>query len=154
MTLGGGGVDNTLDSLRNLGGNIYQCVADFRAFSPLWKRIVTGFCQSDLKNSLLIVWCGVETTDGDIVNVNKVLSSFDTEEITNRVVLLKPKDGKNFSPHILKKSTHFITTREPVSLECLDWIYGNVKIISALDDGIFDGEPEINWEEFVRKSPN
>lgn len=41
-----------------------------------------------------------------------------------------------FPPQVLKSATHFITTREMVTLE---WLYGaDVKIISALDEEIFE----------------
>ena len=45
---------------------------------------------------------------------------------------------KNFSPVMLKKGTHFITTREMTTLEALDYLWNtDVKIVSALDDDIF-----------------
>ena len=35
-----------------------------------------------------------------------------------------------------------------ITIECLDWLYDtNVKIISALDDDIFDDEPKVNWDK-------
>lgn len=56
--------------------------------------------------------------------------------------------GGIFSPYILRNSTHFVTTREMISLECMDCLWDtDVKIISALDDGIFDGEPVVDWEK-------
>ena len=56
---------------------------------------------------------------------------------------------KIFKPQILKLSTHFVTTRETINLECLDFLYEtNAKIISALDDKIFENEAALNWKIF------
>ena len=52
--------------------------------------------------------------------------------------ILTFKHEENFSPAALRKGTHFITTREMVTLEALDYLWDtDVKIISALDNGIF-----------------
>ena len=60
---------------------------------------------------------------------------------------------QKFSPYLLRNSTHFITTREMVTLECLDWLYDtNVEVVSALDDGIFTDEPEVSWQELYSNS--
>lgn len=49
-----------------------------------------------------------------------------------------PLNNKIFSPYILKNSTHFITTREMISVECIDYLWDtDVKILSALDENIF-----------------
>lgn len=61
-----------------------------------------------------------------------------TETIGDSKNILKFKHDKNFSPAALRKGTHFITTREMTTLEALDYLWDtNIKIISALDNGIF-----------------
>lgn len=82
----------------------------------------------------------------------------DLENLQNFAGSIGISDGKiihvmaqKFSPYLLRNSTHFITTREMSTLECLDWLYDTkVKIVSALDDGIFPDEPEVSWEELYQ----
>lgn len=106
------------------GWKIYQLVADFRSARPLWKEVVAEFCRADFKNSLLIVHGGEK--------------DLQTVKGNSHVIKVPARGRKKFSPQILKSATHFITTREMVTLECLDWLYGTgVKIISALDEEIF-----------------
>lgn len=106
------------------GWKVYQLVADFRAAQPLWKKVVGEFCRADLERALLVI----HGREKDLAAV----------EENSRVIKIPVDAKKKFSPQILKSSTHFITTREMVTLECLDWLYGTgVKIISALDEGIF-----------------
>ena len=116
--------DENLNAKLRDGWKVYQLVADFRAAQPLWKKVVEEFCRADLERALLVV----HGSEKDLAAVEE-----------NPSVLKVPARGrKKFSPQVLKSSTHFITTREMVTLECIDWLYGTgVKIISALDEGIF-----------------
>ena len=64
------------------------------------------------------------------------------------VHFIPPIDGQIFLPQVLRKSTHFITSRELITIDCLDWLYDtDVKILSALDEEIFKGEPIVDWKK-------
>ncbi len=96
---------------------------------------------------MLIFWLGNTATPADFEAVKQFAGAIGV--VDGRIVhIIPPLDGRNFSPYLLRNSTHFITTREMVTVECLDWLYDtDVKIISALDEGIFAGEPEILWDK-------
>ena len=86
---------------------------------------------------MLVIWLDKDTTENDF----KLLVEF-IKRVANgtqkNIVTFKTMNGKNFSPAALRKATHFITTREMSTLEALDYLWNtDVKIISALDDGIF-----------------
>ncbi|MBO4400271.1 MAG: CatB-related O-acetyltransferase [Selenomonadaceae bacterium] len=107
------------------GWKVYQLVADFRAAQPLWKEVVEEFCRSNSERALL----AVHGREKDLAAV----------EENPRVIKIPVSGRQKFLPQVLKTATHLITTREMVTLECLDWLYGaDVKIISALDEGIFE----------------
>ena len=96
---------------------------------------------------MLILWGGLYVTQGDINALKNIVNEtgFNDGKILH---LLPPIDGQIFLPQVLRKSTHFITSRELVTVDCLDWLYDtDVKILSALDDGIFKGEPIVDWNK-------
>ena len=130
------------------GRKIYSFVADFRTVQPLWKRVISGFLKSPRKNSVLLFWLGEGATPADFENLKTFVNSVGLSE--GKIIHVLPQ---KFSPYLLRNSTHFITTRDMVTLECLDWLYDtNVKVVSALDDGIFTDEPEVSWNELYAKS--
>ena len=131
-----------VENFRAQGFNVYNFVADFRALQPLWLRIIAGFCQSNYENAKLIIWLDKDSTDEDFNALNEAVNLFGNDAGKNILVV----DGK-ISPHALRSATHFITTREMSTLECLDWLWNtDVKIVSALDERIFDGEPPVDWK--------
>ena len=126
---------------------IYNFIADFRSPMPLWKRVVKGFLSSRLKNAVLILWCGFNVTQDDVNVLKNIIeeTGFNDGKIIH---FLPPIDGQIFLPQVLRKSTHFITSRELITIDCLDWLYDtDVKILSALDEGIFEGEPIVDWNK-------
>ena len=126
---------------------IYQCVADFTAENSLLKRIVTGFCLSDYKKSLLVIWLDKNFTEKDLKNIAEVVQLFGTDA-GEHILTLQEK----ISPQILKLATHFITTREFINIDCLDFLYDTkVKIISALDEKIFENESALNLNKLCIK---
>lgn len=130
--------DETSRQIDSSGGHsIYQFITDFRAQNPLWSRIVQGFCQSRFENSLLVIWFDKDTTEENFNSLADWIGQVGNGAEEN-IVGFKMNDGKIFSPAALRKATHFITTREMSTLEALDYLWNtDVKIISALDDGIF-----------------
>ena len=135
-------IGQAVESFRAQGFNVYNFVADFRALQPLWLRIIAGFCQSNYENAKLIIWLDKDSTDEDFNALNEAVNLFGNDAGKNILVV----DGK-ISPHALRSATHFITTREMSTLECLDWLWNtDVKIVSALDERIFDGEPPVDWK--------
>ena len=96
---------------------------------------------------MLVIFLGEDVTQKDFDELKNFLNVVDTFE--NKIIyVVPPEDNENFSPEILRESTHFITTREFINVECLDWLYDtNVKILSALDDAIFENEPAVIWNE-------
>jgi len=122
--------DDISRRLSMCGGVIYHFIADFRAQIPLWSKVVKDFKQSKTADAVLVIWLDKDTTDEAI----KALA----EAVGDDKNILTFKHEKTFSPAALRKGTHFITTREMTTLEALDYLWDtDVKIVSALDDGIF-----------------
>lgn len=112
---------------------------------PLWKRVLSGFCQSDFENSLLIVWTGKNSNQTDLQVLSDYISSFGNNAGKN-IIVYPSTEEEIFSPCIVRNSTHFITTREIISLECMDYLWDtDVRIVSALDEDIFENEPRVEW---------
>ena len=94
------------------------------------------FCQSNFEKILLVIWLGKNATEEDFDKLATEVNQFGNNAGKN--ILTIGTYDKNFLPAALKKATHFITTRKMTSLEALDYLWNtDVKIISALDDGIF-----------------
>ena len=111
-------------------GKVYQFISDFRAQNPLWLKVVKDFKQANLEDALLVIWLDKDTTDEDSKNLSEAVGDYKN--------ILTLKHEKTFSPAALRKSTHFITTREMTTLEAMDYLWDtDVKVISALDNGIF-----------------
>ena len=128
--------DDLSRQLDNFSGRVYQFVADFRADSPLWIKVVREFCQSNFEKNLLVVYLGKDATEKDFDTLAAEVNRFGNGAGKN--ILTVDAGEKIFSPAALKKGTHFITTREMTTLEALDYLWGtDVKIVSALDDKIF-----------------
>ena len=126
---------------------IYHCVADFFSPIPLWKRVLRGFLSSHLSHAVLMLWSGFDVTQDNLNELNAIVSNFKFDN-EKSIHLIPPINGKIFLPQLLRKSTHFITSRELINVDCLDWLYDtDVKIISALDDGIFEGESPVEWNK-------
>ncbi|MBR4151818.1 MAG: CatB-related O-acetyltransferase [Selenomonadaceae bacterium] len=122
--------DDFSKQIMNCAGNIYHFIPDFEAQNPLWLKVVQDFQKAKLKNATLVIWLPKDSTEENSQAV--------TEAIGNSKNILTFKHDKNFSPAALRKATHFITTREMTTLEALDYLWDtDVKIISALDNGIF-----------------
>ena len=134
-----------IEKYKASGMKIFSFVADFEAVNPLWRRVFSGFCQSTLQNSVLIFGVG-EGFNQEHLNYMKKIA--DNSDLSSKVIHVVHLQGeKILSPYILTNSTHFITTRELTSIDCLDWIWGtDVKILSALDEAIFEGEQPVDWE--------
>ena len=95
----------------------------------------------------MLFWLGENATQQNFIDARNFAESIGVND-GKIIFFLPPNKGKIFEPYLLRNSTHFITTREMINIECLDWLYDtDVKIISALDDNIFDGEPAVNWKE-------
>ncbi len=123
--------DDFSRQLNAVGGGVstYHFVPDFQAKSPLWKRVVQEFCQSNAENSRLVIWLGKDTSDDDAKALTEAGGA------NPNIITFK----QNFSPCAVRQGTHFITTREMSTLEVMDYLWDtDVKIVSALDNGIFD----------------
>ena len=125
--------DEFTQKLNNFTGGgqaIYQFLPDFEAKNPLWLKVVQDFKQANLADAVLVIWLGKDATEEN--------SQALTAAIGDSKNILTFKHDKNFSPAALRKATHFITTREMSTLAALDYLWDtDVKIISALDNGIF-----------------
>ena len=136
-------------NIRVGGGQVYNFIADFRAQNPLWLRVVAGFCQSQEKNSFLVIWLDKNSTEKDFEMLAEFMKIFGNR--ADRIIVADVEGKENFSPYAIRQGTHFITTREMITLEALDYLWDtDVKIISALDDGIFIGEPLVDWNKFLK----
>ena len=122
--------DNFSSQLKKFNGNIYHFVTDFQADKPLWKKVLNDFCRANLQDAVLIIWLGKDATEEDKNSIFKAID-FGSNIIVHE---------KNFSPAAIRLGTHFITTRESITLEALDYLWNtDIKIISALDKNIFSG---------------
>lgn len=95
----------------------------------------------------MIFYLGANVTQNNIEELKNFVAE---NKLSNHKIVhcIPPINGKIFSPYLLKKSTHFITNREMISIECMDLLWDtDVKIVSALDEKIFDGEPAVDWEK-------
>ncbi len=115
---------------------VYVYNSDFRALMPLWRRVVNGFFKSDLQNAVLIFFSGPETLPTDFEELKDFAGSLAKNSSCSMIV--SPVNSLS----ALKNATHLIMNREPVSSQCFDFVFGSgVKILSALDEKIFPGEP-------------
>ena len=84
----------------------------------------------------LFLWLGNDSTNNDFNNLLEAANLIG--DAKNHIAFAKANSNQTFSPAALRKATHFITTREMSTLEALDYLWNtDVKIVSALDDGIF-----------------
>ena len=135
-------ISEQVKSFRAAGKNVYTFVADFNVNKPLWKRIVKGFCNSNSQNAVLMIFLPVGTLQSEADEIQKFFAETKKAYDTPLVIYYPSQNGKKFSVQAIRNATHFLMTRESVSLECTDYLHDtDVKIISALDDGIFEGEP-------------
>lgn len=93
------------------------------------------FCQSNIKDALLVIYLSNDTTEKDLDLLEEAINLLDSGSQKN---ILAVAFDENSSPAALRKATYFITTREISTLKALDYLWNtNVKIISALDNDIF-----------------
>lgn len=139
----GGAIDENIFGRKK----IFTFVADMHAPQPLWKRVITGFGKSDWEDSLLIILMENFFTQDNLQTLRNYIDVFGNGAGKN--ILIAPATDEKFSlPQILGATTHFIASREIISLECIDRLWNSdAKIVSALDDGIFDGEPDVQWDK-------
>ncbi len=141
-------VGNEVKKHRAEGRDVYTFIADFRSPHPVWRRVLRGLLQSKLKNAVMIFFIGIGATDKDLEELKNFPST--VEKITSSPIVrcIAPIGGNIFSVQALRNSTYFITNREMITVDCMDLLHGtDVKIVSALDDGIFEGEPLVDWNK-------
>lgn len=139
-------IGRQIASLRAQGCKVYNFIADFGVVHPLWIRVVLGFCRSNFADAVLVIWLGKDSTERDFELLSEAVQIF-SDGAAKNIIVAETQSTLNFSPYALRQGTHFITTREMTTLEALDYLWDtDVKIISALDDGIFDGEPPVEWQ--------
>ena len=139
-------ISNEVENYRAEGRTVYTFIADFRSPYPVWRRVLGGMLKSTDKNAVMIFYLGAGVTDKDFAEVKNFIQETSNFKNMPTIKFIPPIEGKIFSPQVLRNSTHFITSRELISVDCLDWIYDKeVKILSALDENIFEGEPIVDW---------
>ena len=127
------------------GGTVYACVADFRASQPRWQRIIRGYFNSVAAGNrlMLVMWTGEGTVENDLRALQQYIDSINIRAEGSYLFVIESKPENIFSPYALRQADYFITTRELISLQCIDYIEGtNIKIVSSLDESIFPGERE------------
>ncbi len=124
-------ISRTLKESIAQGDRVYHFIPDFQANEPLWSKVIKDFRQAKLQNAALVIWIDKDTSDENA----KAL----TTAVADDKNILTFKHDENFSAAALRQGTHFITTREMSTLAALDYLWDtDVKILSALDDGIFN----------------
>ena len=107
----------------------------------MWKKIIKEYIQAFTKNDslILIMWTGLNVMPEDMKELNEHIKSLNTENKSLSLLLIQSTPEKIFSPYALQQSHYFITTREDINTQCIDWLYDhNVKLVSSLDSKIFE----------------
>lgn len=141
-------IGKEVEKYRERGHKVYTFIADFRSPYSVWRRVLRGLYSSNVQNAVMLFFMGLGVTDKDVNELKNFPSTI--EKITTRPVVkcIAPVNGKIFSEYALKHSDYFITTREMITSECIDLLYNtDVKILSPLNDGIFEGEPLVDWSK-------
>ena len=137
-----------VEKYREEGRKVYTFIADFRSPYPVWRRVLRGLYSSNIQNAVMIFFLGLGATDKDIEELKNFPNTLEKITASPVVKCISTVNGKIYSSHVLKKSDYFITNREMITSECLDLLYNaDVKILSALNDGIFEGEPLVDWSK-------
>ena len=123
------------------GRTIYSFIADFRAKQPLWKKVILEYINifKSSNKVVMFMWTGEYATIDDINALNEFIKTLAVEpENLPSAVIIPSLPQKKFSPYALKNSDYFITTREEICIECIDYLYNSkTKIIYAGDEFIF-----------------
>ena len=133
-------IGNQIKSARKLGKIVYTFVADFQALEPMWKKIVKEFINALKHNEclILIIWTNDSTLNQDLQEFNSYIESINDGEINLPITIIPSTPEKPFSPYAIMQANYFITTREEINIQCIDWLeHTKVKIISSLDSDIF-----------------
>ena len=127
-----------IEKVRQNGGSIYTFIADFQAKKPLWPKVTKEFLSAFENDLALLILCAGEGYSQKNLNDLKQFVSSIIKENSPEILVILSTPEEVFSPYILKKSDYFITTRNIICLQCIDYLYGtDTKVISALDDEIF-----------------
>lgn len=133
-------IGNQIKSARELGKIVYTFVADFQALEPMWKKIVKEFINALKHNEylMLIIWTNDSTLNQDLQEFNSHIESINDGKINLPITIIPSTPEKPFSPYAIMQANYFITTREEINIQCIDWLeHTKVKIISSLDSDIF-----------------
>ena len=107
----------------------------------MWKKIIKEYIQAFSKNDslMLVMWTGLNVTSEDMRELNEHINSLNVDNKSLSLILMQSPPEKIFSPYALQQSHYFITTREDINTQCIDWLYDcNVKLVSSLDSNIFE----------------
>ena len=141
-------IGKEVEKYRESGHKVYTFIADFRSPYPVWRRVLRGLYSSKVQNAVMLFFMGLGVTDKDVNELKNFPSTIEKITANPIVKCIAPVNGKIFSEYALKNSDFFITTREMITSECIDLLYNtDVKILSSLNDGIFEGEPLVDWSK-------
>lgn len=91
----------------------------------------------------MIVWTGPDSTPNDVKTMIDYANSLGLVKKPPKLLIVMSTKDRPFSPYALRRSDYFITTREHICSEAIDYLEGTrTKIISSLDESIFPGERE------------
>ncbi len=111
----------------------------------MWKRIIRGYLNAyALDDTLtLVMWTGRDATQNDISQFAAYINSLGLLKKQPKLIIAQSTKENVFSPYALRQSDCFITTREAICSQAIDFLEGtNIKIVSSLDESIFPGESE------------
>ena len=132
-------ISKELKEFRQNGGLVYTFIADFRAQKPLWYKVIRDFLTTFKHDDQvkLIFWTGENSVRQDIDEFHKFMNAI-AKEKASEIIVISSTTQEIFSPSILRQSDYFISTRDIICLQCMDYLYDtDVKIISSLDEVIF-----------------
>lgn len=128
---------DSLKPFKENGKRIYAFVADFGVNHPLWPKILEEYIkQFTERDDVVLLFASLDEEHGkDMEAVEEFLQG----EGDSRPSVALFKGIGNVLGEFVKSADCFVTTREDVSSQCVDYASGyDIKILSGLDDNIFE----------------
>lgn len=146
-------LDVDLDALKQAGKTLYSFILDFDALKPLWQRVIRGYIKAfhGRDDTVLILFFEDKKKKKNVAALEKYVDSYRSKYTKlPEIIQLSVLNADNFSYiNTLRKSDYFITSREPISSCCIDYLSGtDTKLLLGMDDSIFPGEQEfipVHW---------
>ena len=140
-----------LHQLREENTFLYYFVPDFAAPKPIWENVIKQYLQRYTSADTVALLLGLDNNTEYTEELKKICAYIDA--IGEKAPLLMTREGNLHEGNILKEIDCYITTREDMTSQCLDYIGDeNIQILSGLDYNIFQIKGELKpTVEFEKK---